>query len=34
MLAPLLFLLSLTNDPRLLEELAELLELWEAEAEA
>lgn len=34
MLAPLLFLLALTNDPRLLAELAELLEEWEPEAEA
>lgn len=34
MLSPLLFLLSLTHDPRLLEELAEMLLEWEAEARA
>lgn len=34
MLAPMLFLLALTNDPQLLAELAELLEEWQPEAEA
>lgn len=34
MLAPLLLLLALTHDPALLDELAELLMEWEAEAEA
>jgi hypothetical protein len=34
MLAPLLLLLALTNDPELLAELAELLEAWQPEAEA
>jgi hypothetical protein len=34
MIAPLLFLLALTEDPALLDELAELLEEWKAEAEA
>jgi hypothetical protein len=29
-----LFLLALTNDPDLLAELAELLEVWRAEVEA
>jgi hypothetical protein len=34
MLAPLLLLLALTNDPDLLADLAELLESWQPEAQA